>query len=64
MPLHLDVVCESTMPAPERQQQTVRVIGETLPYVLAKYGLGSQSDHRFNTPQEPRNHSPRFQIER
>jgi hypothetical protein len=63
MALHLDVVCEETMTAQDRQKQTIRVIGEILPFVLAKYGVGSQSAQRFNAPQGPRNNSSRFQID-
>ena len=40
MSLYLDVVCtESRIPTRDRQEKTVRVIGEILPYVLAKYGV-------------------------
>jgi hypothetical protein len=56
MPLHLDVVCDPLLSTQERTEQTVRVIGEILPFVLAKYGVGNKpartnrfatlSDHR------------------
>ena len=40
MGLHLDVVCtDFRVSAQQRQQQTLRVIGEILPLVLAKYGV-------------------------
>jgi len=57
--LHLDVVCDPTMPASERQQQTILVIGEILPDVLAKYGVGTQPDRRAQTSQAPDRCSPR-----
>lgn len=59
MSLHLDVVCEPTMPASERQQQTTLVIGEILPFVLAKYGVGTQPDRRTQSSQAPDRCSPR-----
>ena len=39
MSLHLDVICEPHVSLEERASQTVRVIGEVLPFVLAKYGV-------------------------
>jgi hypothetical protein len=43
MSLHLDVICEPHVSLEERASQTVRVIGEVLPYVLAKYGVRGSS---------------------
>lgn len=51
MPLHLDVVCDPLLPPRVRQQQTVQVLGEILPYVLAKYGVGTKPDRRTQVSQ-------------
>jgi hypothetical protein len=43
MSLYLDVVCtEAKLTSYERQEKSVHVIGEILPYVLAKYGVANQ----------------------
>jgi hypothetical protein len=43
MSLYLDVVCtEAQLTSYERQEKSVQVIGEILPYVLAKYGVSNQ----------------------
>lgn len=48
MSIHLDVVCEDPqISALERQEKTVRVISEILPFVLGKYGI-----RRSNSPLE------------
>jgi hypothetical protein len=40
MSICLDVVCmDHQIDTPERQENTVRVIGEILPFVLLKYGI-------------------------
>jgi hypothetical protein len=44
MTLHLDVVCDGpALTVPEKSDKAARVIGELLPFVLAKYGVGSSS---------------------
>lgn len=53
MPLHLDVVCDPLLTNRERQEQNLRVIGEILPFVLAKCGIGTQPDRRTQTSPTP-----------
>jgi hypothetical protein len=51
MALYLDVVCtEARLNSSERQEKTVRMIGEILPYVLAKYGVSNQLPARPAMP--------------
>ena len=51
MSVTLEIVCtDRQIDAFERQEITVRAIGEILPYVLAKYGI-DQMDRRPELPQ-------------
>jgi hypothetical protein len=46
MSLYLDVVCtDAQIDASQRREQTVRVIGEILPFVLGKYGIAPHDRH-------------------
>ncbi len=52
MSIYLEVVCEvPQIPALERQEKIMRVIGEILPFALGKYGI-RRSDRLFEAPQE------------
>ena len=62
MSLHLDVVCESHVPAKECRSQSVRVIAEVLPFVLAKYGISALSVRCSEDQTSPRGFGPRFKI--
>lgn len=62
MALRLDVVCtDLRIPSRERQTQTVRVLGEILPLVLAKYGVGAVPTVSANSQQQV-GRSSRFQV--
>ena len=62
MALHLNVVCtDLRITSRDRQKKTVQVIGEILPLVLAKYGVGALSTVSANS-QEQVGHSSRFQV--
>jgi hypothetical protein len=51
MPYHLDIICTDSEQSPgERPERFVRVIGEILPYVLAKYSLHDSSDQSAVSP--------------
>ena len=55
MPLNLDVVCaERQLPQLHSQAKVVQVIGEILPFVLAKYGIEFQPTVRAEVPQKPK----------
>jgi hypothetical protein len=41
MSLHLDVVCEPHVSLEERRSQSICVMAEVLPFVLAKYGVSA-----------------------
>lgn len=43
MSIYFDVVCTSAATIDERNSQSVKALGELLPYVLAKYGVAAQS---------------------
>ena len=60
MALHLDVICEPHVPTEDRKSQTVRVLAEVLPYVLAKYGISALSAGCSANQAEPKGSSPRF----
>ena len=62
MALQLDVVCTDVrISAQCRQEKTVRVIGEILPLVLAKYGLGAVRAVSADS-QKQSSHLSRFQV--
>jgi hypothetical protein len=63
MSLHLDVICEPHVPTEERKSQTVRVLAEVLPYVLAKYGISALSARCSADRADPRGSSPRFTLQ-
>jgi len=61
MPLNLDVVCtEPQLPQLDRQEKVAQVIGEILPFVLAKYGIEFQSTPRTEVPHNSNDPSFRF----
>ena len=67
MALFLDVVCTDTrISRPERRENTVRVIGEILPFVIAKYGIGRVAgraeDSRKSSDHPTRFNQSRFEV--
>ena len=70
MSVYLDVVCsESNLSPAEDRQQKLRVIGEILPFVFAKYGISGtdpRAQVRRNAEAAPRPFSsqPRFSDQR
>jgi len=60
MALHLDVICEPHVSTAARQSQTVQVIAEVLPLVLAKYGISALSARCSADRADSRGSSPRF----
>jgi hypothetical protein len=62
MAVHLDVICEPSVSRDARQSQTIRVIAEVLPFVLAKYGISAVSARCAADGPDYRDASPRFTL--
>jgi hypothetical protein len=62
MSLFLDVVCtDRQLSLPEVRQKKVRAIGEILPFVFAKYGIG-QAACRAELPRKSPDRPVRFKF--
>ncbi len=61
MPLQLQVVCTDRLArTPLQEEKRLQVIGEILPFVLAKYG--AQAFSRPHAQDESRRFSRRFEL--